>query len=59
MLALSDDDDDDTDDTDDDLNHVQANVPPNEVPSVWVGPEIKIYLATRYCGCRRLQIQIS
>ena len=52
-------DDDDDDETDDDLNHVQANVPPNEVPSVWAGSEIKIHLAAGYCGCRRLQIQIS
>ena len=51
--------DDDDDDTDDDLTHVQANVPPNEVPSVWTGSEIKIHLAAGYCGCRRLQIQVS
>ena len=53
------DDDDADDDTDNDLTHVQANVPPNEVPSVWIGSEIKIYLAAGYCSCRRLQIQIS
>ena len=37
---------------DDNLAHVQANVPPDEVPSVRAGSEIKIYFVAGHCGCR-------